>query len=512
VSSSAGSGVRQDYDAPVTGPERELKLKVDESFAMPALDGLAEGVMPIPWSPEDVWTVYFDTDDLRLARWGVSMRQRLGQGWTVKLPAEVEDDVLVRPEITFLGSGKRPPAAAIDLVRAFSRGRELEPRASLRTTRRRTELRDAAGRLVADVFEDDVTVRDGRSVAGAFREVEVEVGEATPSELLDTLVLRLADAGASTADPTPKYARALGGRGRPAEVRIPDLGSGATAGDVLRRAIAASVIRLVVHDPVVRLDTDPEGVHQARVATRRLRSDLRTFRALVDADRTARLRRELRWIAGLLGIVRDGDVLLERIRRRASELPEDLDRGAAEVLATLETERDVAHARLLTAIRDRRYLELLDRLVAEANEPSLLPEASRPAVLVVPELVRGPWRSLEKSARRLGKKPSDAELHDLRIRAKRVRYAAEAAAPLYGEEAAALARAAADLQTVLGDLNDAVVARSWLRRWAKRDRTEEGVAAARELARREREIARRKRTRWRARWERLVAEELRAWM
>jgi CHAD domain-containing protein len=493
-------------------PERELKLSVATSFAMPGLEGLADDVVTVPWPPEDVWTVYFDTDDLRLARWGASMRQRLGQGWTVKLPPELDGDVLVRPEITFLGSGRRPPAAAVDLVRAFSRGKELRPQASLRTTRRRTELRDGAGRLVADVFEDDVAVREGRRVARGFREVEVEVGEATPPALLDTLVLRLSAAGASTADPTPKYVRALGMRGHAPEVDVPELGQDAAAGDVVKRAIAASVTRLVVHDPVVRLDTDPEGVHQARVATRRLRSDLRTFRSLVDSEATARLRQELRWIAGLLGFVRDGDVLLERMRRRTAELAEGHGRGAAEVLATLETHRDVAHARLLTALRDRRYLDLLDRLIGEANAPSLLPEAGRPAEAVVPELVRGPWQSLEKAARRLGKKPSDAELHGLRIRTKRVRYAAEAASPLFGAEAAALAKAAADLQTVLGDLNDAVVARQWLRDWAKGDRTEDGVAAAQELARLERDAARAERARWRKRWERLSAEELRAWM
>jgi CHAD domain-containing protein len=492
--------------------ERELKLSAGSTFAMPALDGLADDVVPIPWEPEDVWTVYFDTHDLRLARWGVSMRQRLGQGWTVKLSPELDGDVLVRPEITFLGSGKRPPAAAIDLVRAFSRGKELEPQASLRTTRRRTELRDRAGRLLADVFEDDVAVREHRHVIGGFREVEVEVGTTTPSGLLDVLVHRLTAAGATTADPTPKYERALGIREHGPEVEIPELGIDSTAGDVVRRAIAASVTRLVVHDPVVRLDTDPEGVHQARVATRRLRSDLRTFRSLVDAAATAELRRELRWIAGLLGFVRDGDVLLERMRRRAAGLPEEHARGALEVLSTLETHRDIAHARLLSALRERRYLDLLDRLVIEANTPSLMPDAYRPAVVVVPELVRRPWTSLERAARRLGKKPSDAELHDLRIRTKRVRYAAEAVAPLLGEEATALAKAAADLQAVLGDLNDAVVTRRWLRDWARGDRTAEGAAAARELARREREDARDRRARWRKRWERLSDEELRAWM
>lgn len=493
------------------GKERELKLSVETSFAMPGLEELGDDVTPIAWAPEGVWTVYFDTDDLRLARWGASMRQRLGQGWTVKLPPTHDGDVLVREEVTFLGSGRRPPAAAIDLVRAFSRGKELEPRSRLRTTRRRTELRDGAGRLVADLFEDDVTVHGGSPAASRFREVEIEVGDATPPELLDTLVERLSAAGASAADPTPKYERALGSRAVP-EVDVPRLELDATAGDVVRRAIAASVTRLVVHDPIVRLDTDTEGVHQARVATRRLRSDLRTFRPLVDAEATARLRQELRWVAGLLGFVRDGDVLLERMRERVGELAAEHERGAAEVLATLEAHRDVAHAKLLTAIRDRRYLELLDRLVAEANEPSLLPDAQRPALTVVPELVRGPWQSLAKAARRLGKKPSDAELHDLRIRTKRVRYAAEAAAPLVGADATSLARAAASLQGVLGDLNDAVVARAWLRDWAGDGRSDEGVAAARALARLERDAARADRARWRARWERLAAEELRTWM
>lgn len=493
-------------------PERELKLSVSASFVMPGLEGLRDGIATVPWAPEDVWTVYFDTDDLRLARWGASMRHRLGQGWTVKLPPELDGDVLVRPEITFPASGRRPPAAAVDLVRAFSRGKELEPQATLRTTRRRTELRDAGGLLIADIFEDDVAVREGRVFADGFREVEIEVGGATPADLLQTLVGRLSAAGATTADPTPKYERALGTRGHVREVEVPELALDATAGDVVRRAIATSVTRLAVHDPVVRLDTDPEGVHQARVATRRLRSDLRTFRPLVDVEATARLRQELRWIAGLLGFVRDGDVLLERMRRRAAGLHEEHARGAAEVLSTLERHRDVAHAQLLTALRERRYLDLLDRLVAEANAPSLLPEASRPARHVVSGLVGRPWVSLERAARRLGKKPSDAELHDLRIRTKRVRYAAEAAAPLFGQEATAFAKAAADLQTVLGDLNDAVVARAWLRDWAKGDRSGQGIAAAEELARLERDAAREERGRWRKRWERLAAEELRTWM
>ena len=87
----------------------------------------------------------------------------------------------------------------------------------------------------------------------------------------------------------------------------------------------------------MRLDTDPEGVHQARVATRRLRSDLRTFRPLLDREWASALRTELDWLARELGVVRDGDVMLERMRTHASQLPQVDARGATPVLTTLET-------------------------------------------------------------------------------------------------------------------------------------------------------------------------------
>src|SRR5439155_1633439 len=82
-----------------------------------------------------------------------------------------------------------------------------------------------------------------------------------------------------------------------------------SAGDVIRNALAASVARLIAHDPGVRLGDDPEDVHQARVATRRLRSDLRTFHSLLDADWTQALRQDLKSIGRDLGAVRDTEVL-----------------------------------------------------------------------------------------------------------------------------------------------------------------------------------------------------------
>jgi len=493
--------------------ERELKMTASGSFVMPRLEDVAQGVVAVPWDPESVWTVYFDTSDLRLARWNASLRHRLGQGWTVKLPPELEGDVVVRPEIVFPGDGKRPPASAADLVRAFIRGGDLEPRARLWSTRRRTELRDGAGRLVADVFEDDVTVRDGRRLTGGFKEIEVEVGEMTPPELLDALLARFSSAGADASDPTPKYIRALGDLVPAPEVEVRTLADGAAAGEVVQRAIAASVSRLIVHDPIMRLDTDPEGVHQARVATRRLRSDLVTFRSLVEPERASYLRSQLGWLAGILGAVRDGDVMLERMRSLADRLPDKHARGAAEVIASLGAERDRAHAALLTTLREPRYVRLLDTLVAEANAPALLLDADLPATAVVGALVQKPWRSLVKHRKTFGKKPKDVELHQLRIRTKRVRYAAEAIVPVIGNPARDLASAAAGLQGVLGDLNDAVVAEGWLRAWTDgAGRSPEGLAAARALAKLERADAKRLRKEWRQAWKRLAAHDPQSWL
>lgn len=497
----------------MTVTERELKLAAAPSFRMPPLDEVAGDVTAAPQEPERLATTYFDTDDLRLARWGVSFRHRAGQGWTVKLPSEDDATLLSRPEITFAGNGRRPPAAAVDLVRAFIRSDELRPQTRLRTIRRRTELRDVEGRLVADVVDDEVSVLEGRRLAARFRELEVEIGEATPPGLLDEIVEILRREGAGVPDPTPKYIRALGPRAsRPPEIALPELASGATAGDVVHRALAASVVRLIEHDPVMRLDADPEGVHQARVATRRLRSDLRTFRSLVEPVWSTALRDELGWLAGILGTVRDGDVMLERMRKRVSQLPPTNARGAARVVETLEAARDAAHVELLAALRGDRYIALLDRLVAAANTPALLLEADLPASSVLPGLVRRPWRSLAKRVKSLGERPTEEELHDIRIRTKRVRYAAEAVAPLVGRQARVFADRAARLQEVLGDLNDAVVAEDWLREWARGSRSVQGAFAAGELAGLERAAAERSRSRWQSAWKELSSPRLRAWM
>jgi hypothetical protein len=167
--------------------------------------------VPAPRPDQELSTVYFDSEDLRLARWGLSFRYRDGQGWTVKLPSEGAGALLVRDEIVFDAGPEAPPPAAVDLVRGYLRHAELTRRVHLRRRRRRVLLQDTSGHVLADVVDDTVSVMNGRQAAGGFRELEIETTDAVPTGLLEAATVLLRDAGAGASDLTPEYVRAIGG-------------------------------------------------------------------------------------------------------------------------------------------------------------------------------------------------------------------------------------------------------------------------------------------------------------
>jgi CHAD domain-containing protein len=361
--------------------------------------------------------------------------------------------------------------------------------------------------LLADVVDDTVTVLDGEHDIRSFRELEVEATDSTPRGLPKAVVARLRAAGAGAADPTPRYLRAIGGPGAaPPEIALEKVRRSATLAEVVTQTIADGVVRLLRHDPIIRLDADPEGVHQARVATRRLRSDLRTFRAALDPHSVASMRAELGWLGAELGQARDADVLLDRLTSRSTGLSPDSHEGARRVTGALAQRRAQTHAQLRAALDSDRYLNLLDRLIAAAQCPALVDgKADRAAAEALPAIVHRAWRPLLKKVRALSDRPTDDDLHAIRILAKRCRYAAEACAPTLGKPIRELAAAAKELQDVLGELNDAVVAERWLRDYAAHTRSGAGAFAAGELAGLERQAAHEARSRWPRAWKHLKA-------
>jgi CHAD domain-containing protein len=472
-----------------------VRLVVPPRYRLPELS--PTGDPSHSGAPERIDTVYWDTPDLRLARWGARLSTDGRSGWLATLPQPAGAH-------RFDGSA-RPPAEALDLLRAYVRTARLQPVARLRRVRRRTVLTDADGRQTVVVSDDEVSVFEGRRVVGRFRELELEPataeGDATDGDtgvILADVAELLRRSGAVDADPIAGEQRALGPLVlEPPEVVTGEVVKEATAGEVVRLAVAASVVRLLRHDAGVRLGDDPEDVHQARVATRRLRSDLRSYRLLLDLQWTAALRIELAWLAGLLGAVRDTEVLVGRLQSRLAELPlaPEVDR----LIDDLHAHRDEARQLLVQGMQEPRYAHLLDALVDAADRPQLLPEADGPAMEVLPDLLERPWRHLRREVNGLGDDPLDEQLHQVRIRTKRLRYATEAAAPVLGKRAGAVAKAAARLQEVLGDHQDSVVAEGWLRGVGLRASPGEAFAAG-ELAALEVLEARETRSRWPKAW------------
>lgn len=442
--------------------ERELKLSAPPTFRLPSFESL--GLTVRDQAEKRLVTTYFDTPDLRLARWGVTLRYRAGEGWTVKLPGAPApgEGIVSRDEIEFDGPAGRPPAEAMSLLRALLRRDEPEPVARLRTIRRVHELADDRGARVAEIDDDEVSVVDGRRLAARFRQLEVELAQTAPDDLLADIRSLLIPLGTAL-DPVSKAVRALGPKAEaPPEAEPQKVSGSDRAGAVVAAAVAAATSRLLRHDPAVRLGDDAEAVHQARVATRRLRADLRTFRGLVEQDWADSLRAELRWLGGDLGAVRDAEVMRDLLRSLARRLPSEDRSTGLRVAARLERVRDDARRRLLADLDSERYLDLVEALLRASHEPPLTAAAEEPAADVLPGLVEGNWKRIRRDVRRLPADPPDAALHEVRILAKRLRYAAEAvgiALPGYDK----LAKEAAALQDVLGRHQDAVVVQGWLR-------------------------------------------------
>ncbi|WP_326795895.1 CYTH and CHAD domain-containing protein [Streptomyces sp. NBC_01808] len=455
--------------------------------------------------------VYYDTAARRLAADGITLRRRTGgddAGWHLKLPvaAGVRDEIRAP-----LGEGIPRRLAA--LVRSRTRDAELAPVVRIRTERDVYQLLDADGEPVAEVSVDRVTAKRPETGATAeWAEVEAELSAGGDPEVLDAVDAVLTGAGLRRSAAASKLARALaetdekkpksdkksdkkskdgkdgkGGKKKSADKKKagkkskgkkgdkkkaagkkPVEPAARPAGDLVLDYVRAQITAVVALDPAVRRD-QPDAVHQMRVASRRLRSTFRSYRAVLDRTVTDPVSAELRWLAGELGVDRDREVLTERIHAGLAELDRPLVLGPVRGrLRTWSAARRTGSRRRIVAVLDgRRYLALLDALDGILTDPPLRTAAGRPAEPVLREAVDRQYRrfagSLQETFDLAPGPDRDTAIHETRKAAKRTRYAAEVARPALGREAKTVTSLMREVQQLLGDYQDGVLARSALR-------------------------------------------------
>ena len=487
--------------------ERELKLGAGPRFRLPHLAGE-------PLAPRTLTNIYLDTADHRLAMAGVTLRRRVEERkslWQLKLPRGNARLELELPA-TASAAGRRrsrqrrppadvPPAQMLDLVAAWARGAPLAPVATLRSRRTGVLVRDARG-PVAEVVLDAVQVLNGPRAIARFREIEVELMGGDEDDL-ERIGQALRSAGATESDGRPKLLRALDIN--PALLPEPPPSEPAPV-EQLRGAIDAQVRQIVANDPGTRLGEEPEPLHQMRVACRRLRTILREASPMLVPEWADRLREELGWLGEALGAVRDLDVLRQHLSDEIAALDPADSRGGALLIRALEAERASKRDALLRALRSERYFQLLGALEDAARKPEVAD-----ADVSLESVAGDAFRRLRKAVRRLGDAPADTALHEVRIKVKRARYAAELIAPSPDEPVERFIEHAKHLQDLLGEYQDAVVARERIRALA----TRRGSAAAAFTAGRllQRQVARQAEilSQLPKRWRKLEKRGLKAW-
>lgn len=447
--------------------EREVKLGGHPGFTMPNLDDVQPGLREVSRAALDLDATYYDTPDLRLVRDGISLRRRTGEGdptWTLKLPAGPSTVALQRREFDIVDDSPVIPDALGSLVTGWVRTAPISAVIDILSHRERRSVVDSSGVELAEIDDDQVSVREGGEIVARFREIEVELADGGSEQLLRDITTRLVDAGAGTPDPMPKVTRALGPRALvPSVLTVVAPRRDASIAEVLASSVRAGAADIISNDPIIRLDSDPEGVHGARWAVRRLRADLRSFARYVESADIDRIRSELRWLSDELAVLRRADVLLERVVSATSTMAAGDSVAAQGLVERARAERTEARAATISAISSTRYRQLLDDLLELAEPEVLAPSGSSAAVEAIPATMMRLWKRTRSATRGLADEPTTEEIREVRRQIIRLRSAAELATPIFGASASDFASLAAAVQQDLGVARDALACERWIR-------------------------------------------------
>ncbi len=455
--------------------EIELKYDLDAGASVPDL-----AVLPAVHSIsgpviEHLDATYYDTDALDLAGNRITLRRREGghdAGWHLKRPA-VAVGIGRREMHVPLDDAADPfsevivPTDLTDHVQVHVRGRRLIPIATISTVRRITELHDQAGAVLAVLCEDNVSTQSllphGHAQSWTEWELELVTGD---EKLLHAADDVLRSNGARTASSASKLARAIGSTPTTCDRNsTKSTGEELSALELVIAELADHRDHLIAQDPLVRVSA-PDSVHQMRVATRRARSVLRSFREVLHGDAINHLEGELKYLAGILGDARDAEVQLERNRK----LLEGEAAPASIVAALIDDQIHTCTTTVelvLDYLKSGRYFELLNELDRTVAEPQPGPDANLRAVKALDQAVARSAKRVRKAQRTLNGVDVESpewieQLHTIRKRAKQLRYTTDSADRLGTQKYRKIAKQAKQEQAALGDFHDAEVSRKHL--------------------------------------------------
>lgn len=438
--------------------------------------GTIDGLTLEPRSTLEIRDTYLDTDDWRIHRAGFALRVRSHTGTgsgtteaTLKSLHSASEGVADRRELTeTLHSSDNEAIRELigpvgTRVSAVSGARALLPLFELRTSRQRFAIRksDEARQLGEIALDETVISRPHGEAQASMLRVEVEALTEL-HEPLRSLVKTLRSDCALEAASDTKFSLGLKsvGLAPPApEFAAMAVDASMTIVEVamanLRRYLAAWHL----HEPGARLGDDPEELHDLRLAGRRLDAILRQFQAFLPPA-LLEIRAALKTVLTALGHARDLDVALGELQDFRRKLPKS-DRLAVDPLKErLTSERSRARAQMLRVLDSVWVQKNLQVLTSLLTAPGAASEASSSnlALHASPELIRRRFRKLRKRADRLGTDSSTEQYHEVRGQVKKLRYALDAVAPLYGKPAVAMVRALRRWQESLGVQQDAAVA------------------------------------------------------
>jgi inorganic triphosphatase YgiF len=448
--------------------EIELKFACGPDDLAAVLAAAPKGDLGGDDETRELISVYFDTPDLVLQKAGASLRVREHKGKRIQTLKRGQG--LVREEHETPIEGLAPDPAIEPLPDLLPQGANLRPAFNVRVSRRQRTFRYRGAEIELALDQGEVS---GGEQKRPICEVELELKSGPPSALF-ALARELSAAAPLYLAFDSKAARGqalVAGAGGPAapKNRHVDLAQDATAGEafqaIARRALAqiaanAAVLR---EGPLLEA-TAPEAVHQLRIGARRLRSALSTFKAVLEGEGLETAKADLKWLAGTCGRARGLDVFAAETLAPA-ETGAPASAGIERLRAAIDTAREAAWAHASAACASERFRALMIDAAAwvETGDWRAAEGAGKPVAPFARAALKKRLKTLDKRGRDAadlqGRGGDDTARHHLRIEAKKLRYACEGFASLYGEKRVRrYLRHLKALQEALGALNDLVTA------------------------------------------------------